>query len=264
MTKIKDILDHFDALAPAKTADEGDNVGLLIGDARRSVKKVLICLDVSNAVVDEAVSGEFDLILSHHSVIFEPLSAISAADPVGRRAMKLIENAVSVISVHTNMDYAENGVSRQLARRLELSDVRPLKIEKTDACVKEKNIGCTGNLKKPLMTLDFVNFVKHALNAPALRFAGGEKMIKTVALVAGSGMDYIFDAVKSGADAFLTADVKYHSWPIALEHSIVIADAGHFYTESGVRDVFKEEFGKHFKDIDAVVSSADIDPVSYI
>jgi dinuclear metal center YbgI/SA1388 family protein len=329
---IADIIRTLEAWAPRWTAWERDNVGLQVGDPRRSVRRVLVTLDVTPAVVEEAVRRKVELIVSHHPLLFRPTASITSSDEVGRMILALAERRITLYSAHTNLDFAPGGVSMCLAQRLGLQSVRflvPLKdtLAKVAVFVPEGHVrrvrsamadagagvigeyascafaapgqgsfrgsattnpavgtagqleeipevrlemvapradvpgvvramkavhpyeevaydvypldnpsttagmGAVGELAAPVTPSVFLRGIRRSLAPAALRHTvPGTRRIRTVAVCAGSGSDLLPDAIRSGADAFVTADVRYHAFHAATG-SILLVDAGHWETE---------------------------------
>ncbi len=211
---------------PVSLSCEWDNDGLMCcPDSEREVKKVLVTLDVTDGAVDKAVSEGYDLILSHHPLIFKPVKALNESGNVSRKLIKLIQNNVSVMSFHTRLDAADGGVNDVLCDLFGLSGVYKF----GDG---EEIIGRIGTVEKT--TLDeFSRFVKEKLNAPVVLASGSIKVNK-VAVVGGDGKDYIKAATISGADTYVTGRASYNIMAEAAEFGINIIEAGHYFTENPV------------------------------
>lgn len=209
--------------APADLAADWDNVGLLVGDPDREVKKILTTLDITESVVEEAVQTGADLIVSHHPVMncaWHPVQTLRADDRQGRILTRLVENHISAICMHTNLDAAEGGVNDVLAEKLGLLDTQPLTDEK---------IGRVGTLKCEIPLVDFTRFVVKSLGCNGLRYTDCGKPVRRVAVGGGACGDYIAQAIALGCDTFVTSDLRYHDFLDTKELNLV--DAGHFPTE---------------------------------
>lgn len=239
MSSVNEIYDYIDGFAPFSTQAEWDNSGLLICCHRGEIHKVLVTLDVTDNVVSEAVSGSFDLIVSHHPVIFKPISTLA----VGDIAYRCIENRISVISAHTNYDFAQCGVNAVLAEKLSLESV---------AC-EENDFFRLGKTGKQYSCADFANFVKERLQAN-IRYIPIDKMIQTVAVSGGAGSEFFRQAKACGADAFVTGDASYHTFLDAASAGICLIAAGHYETE--IPAVYKLEkiLAERFTEIEFSVS----------
>jgi len=217
---IASILEHLERYAPLSLAQKWDNVGLLIGEPQRQVNNVLISLDATANALDYAIDHDIDLILSHHPLIFRPISSIT--NPV---ILKMIESGISLISMHTNFDAALGGVNHALAEALGIHVVHSL------GNPEDGDIGLICEYKEGSSLMDIAKNVKHRLNADALKLwtAGWnmDQQIQRVAICGGSGAS-VLPAAERLADLLITGDISYHSF---LDSKIPIIDAGHFATE---------------------------------
>lgn len=232
--RIKSIFDFLNEKFPVETACDFDNVGLLIGNKNRSVTKVLVALDCTNAAVDEAIKMGAQLIITHHPVIFESIKSIDADGKIGR----LIENKISVISMHTNFDQGINGINDVLCQKIGLKNVKPLTAR--DGYVLK--VGETDNLTAD----EFAQKLKTSLNT-TVRFTDSLKKINTVVVCSGAGGGFLDDAVNAGADALVAADIKHSVFLEADEKGICLFDAGHFETEDIAVEPLKEMLQNEFK-----------------
>lgn len=217
MATVKEIYSFIDSIAPFNTQEEWDNSGLLVGDENKDVNKILFALDITTDIVNQAVSCGADLIITHHPLIFKPISNVLSDTIV----YKLIENKISIICAHTNFDKAVGGVNDILCQTVNFD-----KFEKIDGtCL---NIGC---FEKEISITDFVNNIKTALGC-VVRYNSLEKEIKKVAVCSGSGSDYLELAKELNCDALLTGDASHHAFLDANEMGLVLFACGHFETEN--------------------------------
>ena len=214
---VKDIVENLTALAPVDTAEEWDNCGLLVGDADATVDTVLVALDITPSVVDQAIKIGAQLIVSHHPVIFAPMRTFSAQSVPYRLAV----NGISACCLHTCLDKAIGGVNDALAARLSLHGVT----------VAEDGYTRIGKLNEPMKTDAFIDLVENSLQTKA-RFHG-TRIVSTVAVVGGSGGDFIGDLLGC-ADAIVTGEIKHHEWLAVQDSDCVVVEAGHFSTEHPV------------------------------
>ncbi len=215
---------------PASLSCEWDNDGLMCcPDGEREVTRALVTLDVTEGVVREAVSGGYDVIISHHPFIFSPLRSLDETDFIPRKAMELIRHGISVMSFHTRLDALCGGVNDTLAARLGLTAVYPF----GDDRAKMGRIGTLGNS----MTLDeFASMVKKSLAAPTVLCADASRPVSKVAVLGGEGSDFIKAAIAEGADTCLSGRLGYHNMTDAPDMGINLIEAGHFFTEYPVCD----------------------------
>ena len=246
MSKIKDIMDYIEGFAPLSLAMEFDNVGLLVGDCDTQVDTVLVALDNTPEVIDEA-----GLIISHHPVIFEPLKSIGTDSPV----YGLIKNGISALCLHTNLDLSPVfGVNTCLAEAVGVKD----------GAFVEGECLYIGELDSEMTNRDFALKVKTALGCDGLRLTMPDKTVKKVALCSGSGGDLAPLAASLGADVLLTGEIKHHQILDANSAGIAVLDAGHFRSEDVVTAPFAERLNSKFNDIKFIRSEACTDGISYI
>ena len=254
MVKVKHIYKFLDILAPFKSAAGFDNVGLIVGNEELMVKKVLLSLDITNEVVLEALQENANLIISHHPVIFRPFKNLNFNNPVSL----LVKNNINAICVHTNLDSAAEGVNFYLAKSLELSSAIPFAFEDSNP------YGMIGVLKNEMTSLEFAKFVKEKLKCENLRYTENLSKIKTVAVCCGAGGDFIDKAIKLGADAFVTGEIKHSQILTANFHGVTIVDTGHFKSENIIINPLKQKLENEFKDVDFKISEVFTDKIKYL
>ena len=229
---VKEYYKHFCEKIPAELSLEWDNDGLMCcPDADRTVKKILIALDITEAVVEEAVKGGYDLILSHHPLVFRGVKSLTEKDGTGRKLLLLVKNGISAMSFHTRLDAVAGGVNDVLAEVLGLTDV---------TVFGDEGIGRIGNLPAPTDDVTFAKTVKERLHAPSVKLASGKRPVSRVALLGGSGKDDVYLALAAGADTYVTGELAYHQLVDAPEMGLNLIEAGHFYTEYPVCLKLKE------------------------
>lgn len=235
---VKDIYTFLDQRFPFSSAMSIDNVGLLIGDSDSEVTKVLVCLDLTSLSLEKAINIGAELIVTHHPVIFEALSEITADSLV----YKAIKNNISVISAHTNLDNGVGGVNDCLAEVLGLENIK--KVDTGEELIIRK-----GALASPLSPEAFGKFLKEKLNITP-RFNLGGKNIKNILVCGGSGGSHINSLISENCDALVTADVKYHLFLDAAEKEITLFDCGHFHTENLVVKPLTQLLSSAFENIE--------------
>ena len=254
MTTVKDIFDHLNNLADVKLAEKWDNVGLMLGSNNNEVSRVLVCLDVTTNVVEEAIAKNINLIVSHHPLIFKPLKNIDyTTDFKSRIIRNLIKNDISVISFHTNLDSATLGLNDYLAKTLKLNEIQVLFEHSLD---NTAGLGRIGKLSKPLKLSDFITYIKNCFSLETVSAViGDEKEISTIALLGGSGADFIYTLPE--VDVYLTGDVGYHAALDAIEMKKNIIDVGHF-TENLVKDLLLDYISE--LNVEVIKSSVEKSP----
>ncbi len=245
MTTVHDVFSALCAIAPLSLQMDFDNSGFLFGHADRELHRVLLALDVTDEVVEEALRLQAELIVSHHPLIFHPLKSMTDQSPEGRRLLKLAENRIAVISMHTNLDIAEGGVNDVLMDALGV---------KTEGFLEEPGLGRIGVLDAKIPMQSFLARCREALDCRGLRYVDAGKPVYRVAVMGGSGADSLERAAELGCDTYVTADVKYHQFQRALELSLNLIDADHFSTENPVIPVLAEKLGAAFPEVRFLVS----------
>jgi dinuclear metal center YbgI/SA1388 family protein len=234
---IKDVYNAMNTLAPFCTAEEWDNCGLLLGSLDMPVKKVLVCLDVTNSVVDKAIEINANLIISHHPVIFDPIKTLDYNSKIA----KLVKNNVAVISAHTNLDIAKNGVNDTLCKMLNLKPVN-----ETPSLVKICECDGFENAR------EFAQFVKEKINSNELLFTNTQKPIKKVAVCGGSGSSFLDEVINANVDAYLTGELKHNVVLDLYDNNISAVMGGHFSTEIVVVKPLVEALCKMLPEIEFV------------
>ncbi len=225
------IMNALERIAPRSLAEDWDNPGLLVGSFSQKVSRLMIALDVDDAVVDEAIERSADMIVAHHPAIFRGMKQLRTDLPLGRRLAKLVTHGIAVAAAHTNLDIARGGVNDVLAAHLGLEKLAAFVVTgETDGAVE--SLGRIGTLPAPVSIEDFAAHVKKSLNVSHVRLAAApDRPVRRVAVCGGAGAEFIDRAVIRGADVYVTGDVKYHDAQRAIEQGMHIVDAGHFGTE---------------------------------
>ncbi len=231
---VKQFYTRASVLVPAELSAPWDHDGLMLSpDLDAEVTRVLATLDVTEEAVDYAVANGFDLIISHHPLIFRPLASLTPDDHVSRKALRLLAAGISVISLHTRADAVADGVNDRLADLLGLEDV-------TVIAEDGDRIARIGTLSVPCTLSDFALDVKETLGAPTVLTADAGRAVSRVALCGGDGKDLIDAAIAAGADTYLSGRIGYHGMMDAPERGINMLEAGHYYTETHITAFFAE------------------------
>jgi dinuclear metal center YbgI/SA1388 family protein len=234
--RVKDLLKTLDEITAFGLAEQWDNVGLMLGEPNRSIKGILVALDPTEEILAEALEVGADCIITHHPLIFHPLKAIYTDRPMGRFLRRALGNDISVIGCHTNLDQSVGGVNDVLASSLGMQDTRPLLSTENDPAAELAiGFGRVGRLADPLSPEAFIGYLCDFFNLPVLRVAGQlPEEINTVAVCGGSGSDLAEAAYASGAQVYVTGEVKHSTARWAEAAGFCIIDAGHFATENPV------------------------------
>ena len=244
MKMLEDVYTALCRVAPLDLQMDFDNAGFLIGHRKAEVHCVLLALDITEDVIDEAVEMGAELIVSHHPIIFHKLSAVTDVGS-DTRVLHLIEQGIGAICMHTNLDIAEGGVNDVLIRLLGADCEEPLD---TDGC------GRVGELSQEMPLREFLSHCKSKLHANGLRYYDAGKPVKRLAVMGGAGADSLTSAWEKGCDTYVTADIKYHQFQEAASMGINLIDADHFSTENPVIPVLAEYLKREFPDLDVKVS----------
>ena len=238
MVKCQEVMDALERIAPKRLAEEWDNPGLLVGAWNQDVSKILVCLDVSDAVIEQAIAKGADMIVSHHPLIFRGIKKIRTDLPLGRRLQQLLKHDIAVATAHTNLDVAEGGVNDILAQAIGLLKLSAFVITSQDAHGRAASMGRMGTLSAPMPVRELAEQVRDALPTEHVRLVeAGARPVRKVAICSGSGAEFISKAAFMGADVYVTGDVKYHEAQQAAELGMHVIDAGHFGTEFPVVEV---------------------------
>ncbi len=256
MNTVNDIFSYMEAWAPIRTAMGFDNPGLLVGDGSALVNCVLLSLDITPCVIEEAKEKDAQLIVSHHPVIFHPLRRLSPQDP----PYLLAKYGISAICMHTNLDMAEGGVNTCLAETLGLEKVEGLERDAESGLF----ISLVGSLKDSMTPRQFASHVKSALHCGGVRYTEGNRNISKVALCGGAGGEFLESAVRAGADAFVTGEARHHEFLAAEAAGITLVEAGHFCTENPIVDAMRKRLSDSFPTIRFLCSETMHDPAQYL
>lgn len=253
MIKVSDIVKFFGHAVPNAMKMDFDNVGFLVGDGSRDVNRVLVALDITDEVVDEAIEYGAELIVSHHPMFFQ-LKSVTDGSAEGRKIVKLLSNGISAICLHTNLDSVEGGVNDALLEVLGLEKIAILEVEETLPDGRVYGCGRVGKLAQPMDIQSFLKKTKAALDANGLRYHDAGKPVSKVAVCGGSGGSMIADVLRHGCDTYVTADVKYDQFLTAKECGLNIIDGDHFCTENVVIPVLENMIKTRFSELEVFVS----------
>ncbi len=260
--KIKQVLCALEQFAPLPLQESWDNAGLQVGLTEAEMSGALLCLDVNENIIEEAIAKGCNLIVSHHPLLFRGLKQISGANYVQRCVMKAIRNDIVIVSMHTNMDNAKNGVNWKIAEKLNLRDVAFFANKTIED--DEAGSGVVGHLTEPLAADDFVLFVKKEFGVEcAMCNELLRRPIQKVAICGGAGDFLLDDAVSLGADAFITGEMHYHQY-FGYEQQIQICVIGHYQSEQYTSEIFRDIIEKTCPDIRTYIAETNTNPILYI
>lgn len=262
--KCLEIAKFLEEIAPKYLAEDWDNVGLIIGDFDKNIRHVLVCLDVTSAIVEYAEHNNVDLIVSHHPLIFEPMKNICRHNWKGNLIFRLIEKDICVYCAHTNLDYAKNGVNDHLAQILGLENIENLITKKTKDVFY--GMGRTGTLSPSQGLIEFINHTKKLLKVKTIKLIGNiDREINKVAVFSGSFDNSLLNtlALNKDIDILVTGDIKYHSGIEITEMGICVIDAGHFATESIIIPKIEEYLKERFPGLVISLNTMETEPFRY-
>lgn len=251
--KVMEIYDYLDSIAPFEKAISRDNCGLLVGGFDSDIKRAIVVLDVTNEIISEAAAKAAQLIISHHPVIYTPMNSFTDSSPAFRAA----QNNISIICAHTNLDIAPGGVNDILIRTLGIKKTGTL--ENTNGCVALAL--CPENYSSPLA---LAKHVKEMTGVSVVRLLNADRPIKTLAVCCGGGASFFEFVIDSGADAYITGDLKYPQAVDAKRLGITLVDVGHYETEILFAQPLIAQLSQKFPEVEFVRAEADRPAFEYI
>ena len=265
--KIREITEAIEQYAPLRLQEEWDNAGIQVGDPEADITGVLLCTDATEAVVAEAIGLGYNLVISHHPLIFRGLKKIMGRTPVERAVAMAIKHDVTIYSAHTNMDSAWQGVSFRMADKigmknvcfLDSNDVQPYGEQNSTIA----GCGVIGDIE-PMPAREMLKRVKDAFEVGAIRYSGdADRTVSRVALCGGAGGFLLDKAVQMGAQLYVTADMRYHDF---LDNSqrIVVADIGHYESEHFTKEIFLEVIQKKNPTFAVAFAKSETNQVNYL
>ena len=246
MPTVSEIYKHLSRVLPSSLSCDWDNDGLMVCTSpEANVKKILFALDITPAVAEYAEKIGAELIISHHPLIFSGIRHMDGQDTTSRKVMFLLRNHIAAMSFHTRLDAADGGINDILANLFSLSDVEAFGVDGDTAAR-------VGTLPAPMAFEDFCHLVKKTLRAPAICGAKASGTVSRLAVLGGSGKDYIHEARKIGADTYLTGEVNYNYLLEAAEDGLSIVTAGHYHTEAPFTAFFEKTLTEMFDGLEFV------------
>ena len=258
MPNVNDIYVLLDQVFPYNLAEKWDNSGLVCGNPDAMVSSVLVSLDITLDVINEAKELGCNLVISHHPMIYDGIKSVTTDDLTGKKLSALIKNDIAAISCHTNLDIAENGVNDTLAKKCGLKNVKAFLDVGTN-----QFLGRIGEVEKTTIA-DFAEKVKAALGCNGLRYCDGGKAVQKVAVIGGAGGSFYQEALKAGADTFVTGDCKYSNFLPSYELGFNLIDAGHFWTENIIIDTLIKTLSNSYPNLKILASQKNKDIIKFI
>ena len=256
--KVRDIISAIERVAPLRLQDEWDNSGLQVGFPEANADKVLMCLDVTEAIVDEAAALGCQMIVSHHPLLFKPLSQVSDITYQQRCVVKALTGGIAIYSAHTSLDNAPGGVNHKIAELIGLQDLKWLLPKEGE----DAGSGLIGTLPAPERDSDFLRRIKVTFGVECLRHSEcSGREIRTIALCGGAGGFLMRDAVRKGADCFITGEFHYHDY--FENDGMLLAELGHYQSEQYTIDLLAELLETAFPALEVHKTSINTNPTRY-
>lgn len=258
---LQEVISYLESVAPPHLQESYDNSGLIIGNPQLEIKAILFSLDATEDIIREAIKHDCNVVICHHPIIFGGLRRINGLHYVERAVITAIKHDIAIYAIHTNLDNVlTNGVNEMMAIKLGLNDLSILKPRNHDITT---GAGLIGHFMRPIVSDFFLEVLKEKFQCHVIRHT---KLIKTsiqkVALCGGSGAFLIKHAIEAGADAFITADVKYHEF-FEANDQIIICDLGHFETEQYTIDLLFTLVSEKFTNFASRKAISNTNPVNY-
>ena len=227
MVSVSEMVDFLHTFAPPSLAESYDNVGLLIGDSEQNIKKIMVTMDVDESVAEEAAQVGADMIVSHHPLIFKPLSKIVKQDAVSRTAVSLIKHDIALFAMHTNFDSVQSGLGDLFLDKVgETLHRAPMEGNETNG------IGRVAELQNKTTLSDMLAHLKQTFSLPSVRYVGNDhKIISKIAVCNGGGAEFVYLAKELGVDCYISGDIKYQHARFAFENDIALIEIPHYSAE---------------------------------
>ena len=261
--KVKDIVTYLYTIAPFYMKEDWDNVGLICGHENADVKKILVALDASTDVLREAAEKGFDMVVSHHPMIFGGVKQVNDSSVTGKHVLFAIENKIACVNMHTNLDSVSEGVNDLLAEALDLQNISVAAPKGTDENGNAYGYVRVGDIAETSLAA-FAQTVKEKLDCRGLRYADGGRPVKKVAVGGGACGDEIGHVLSTGCDTFVTADLKYHQFSEAKDIGLNLIDAGHYQTEVLVCRLLANKLQQNFPELTVEISEEQDDSIRFV
>ena len=251
----QEIINTIELVAPLGQQEGWDNSGLQVGQRQTDVCRVLLCTDVTDAILSEAINKQCQMIISHHPLLFHGLKRVEGLTMSERCVIMAIQHGIVIYSSHTAMDTYLHGVSGYAAEKLGITDYRIL-----SPTAEGVGLGVIGELPQPISITDLLKKLKETFVTPVIRYVtakDNDQYVQTIAFCGGAGSEFIEEAVRVGADAYISADFKYHDFQLP-DGRISVFDIGHFESEQFTKEIFRNLLQDK---VECILASADCSPI---
>ncbi len=272
MVTLGTVIQHLESIAPPIYQESYDNSGLIVGDQKVICKGIITCLDTTEAVVDEAIEHNCNMIVAHHPIVFRGLKRFNGNNYVERVVMKAIKHDIAIYAIHTNLDNVYyQGVNSKIGERLGLVNTQILSpkegyhpLDTADTSKALIGAGLVGELEEAMPEMVFLQYLKAKMEVSCIKYTAlqGES-IQKVALCGGAGGFLLPQAIASGAQVFITSDYKYHEF-FDAENKIIIADIGHFESEQFTIELLGAILQEKFSTFAVRLTGINTNPVNYL
>lgn len=265
---LAELIQFFDQFAPRELAEEWDNVGLLVGDPATQVNRILTCLTLTPDVAQEAIDSQVDLVVAHHPVLFRPVQRITTDNTEGAMLLELIRANVAVFSPHTRYDNATEGINAQIARRLELQNMQPLKTIATTLELPGGDAfgaGRVGELSNACSLKSLVETIKQKFDVDRLGVIGAfDSEVRRVGIACGSAAMYLEDAKRLDCAVFITGEARFHDCLAARTMGIAMLLLGHYASERFAMEQLAVILHNNFPPLVIQASQTECDPLQWL
>lgn len=266
MTTVQDLIAYLDEVAPFRYQESYDNAGLLVGDPNMQIAGVTTSLDMTEAVIDEAIANKHNVVVAHHPIIFSGLKTLTGKTYIERAVIKAIKNDIALVAIHTNLDHVyNNGVNEVICKKLKLSEIKILQAKEGIVHTDGHGIGAgmIGVLPHPMTQEQLLAHIKENMATGCIKYTeSSSKEYNKIAVCGGSGRFLLDKAVAAGAECFITSDFKYHEF-FDANQEIMIADIGHYESEQYTIQLLQQLISNKFSNFASLSTKVITNPVNY-
>jgi dinuclear metal center YbgI/SA1388 family protein len=265
--KIRDLTNHLESIAPLRFQESYDNAGLIVGDPNSEIKGIMVSLDATEAVIQDAIDQGCNILVSHHPIVFRGIKQFDQRNYVHRAVIMAIKNDIALYAIHTNLDNVlQRGVNQKIAQRLGMQDLSVLRPNIAHHSEDKHDVGSgiIGTWTGSPDPMDALKEIKVAMNAGVVRYTTLlDQPVQKVAICGGAGSFLLNHAIMAECDLFITADYKYHEF-FDADNRILIADIGHYESEFFTIELLGEIVTDKFPNFAPHYTKVNSNPVNYL